>query len=285
MASRKVWLITGASSGLGAALSIDVLKAGHSVVALARNPDKARKSYPEVEELGGNWAQVDVTDANTTKVFESLIKQHGGVDVVVNNAGYSILGSIEDMAEEEFHQQINTNLYGPIRVLKGVLPSMRAQCSGTIVNISSVAGMMGRASTGLYSASKFALEGLSESLAAELVDFNIRVLIVQPGGFRTGFLSAYVQPKAGMNPAYANTAMSKALDRYSTINGTQKGDPKKAARRIFEAVEIDGLGANSSPYLRIALGSDCYQALQWKTDALKENLDVMSDIAHSTDYD
>ncbi|RAH52519.1 NAD(P)-binding protein [Aspergillus piperis CBS 112811] len=208
----KTWLITGASSGLGAALAHHVIRAGHKVVGAVRNIAKAQQTYPHSEELGGAWAQLDVTDAKTKEHVARLSREHD---------------------ETEIHQQIDTNLYGPIRVIQGCLPSMREKKTGCIVNISSVAGLIGRPATALYSASKFGLEGLSESLASELGEFGIRVLVVQPGGFRTGFLSAYVKPAAGLNPAYEGKALGQAMQRYDTADGTQRGDPEKAAARIL----------------------------------------------------
>jgi NAD(P)-dependent dehydrogenase (short-subunit alcohol dehydrogenase family) len=126
--------------------------------------------------------------------------------------------------------------------------------------------------------------GLSESLAAELAEFGIRVLLVEPGGFRTGFLSAYVTPLAGLNPGYNGTILDRTLQRYENIDGSQRGDPDKAAARILDAVEKQGLCATNSSYLRIPLGSDCYSLLQTKADNLKENLDKMEAIAYSTDF-
>jgi NAD(P)-dependent dehydrogenase (short-subunit alcohol dehydrogenase family) len=159
MAAPQTWLITGASSGFGAILAEAVLKAGHRVVATARNPVKAAQTCPQIESLGGTWLQLDVTRPDTKETVEETIRKQGRIDVVVNNAGYALLGSVEDMSEEEIHQQINTNVYGPMRVIKAALPFMRAQRSGTIVNISSIAGLQAQPSCSLYAASKFALEG------------------------------------------------------------------------------------------------------------------------------
>jgi NAD(P)-dependent dehydrogenase (short-subunit alcohol dehydrogenase family) len=156
----KTWLVTGASSGLGTAIAEVALRAGNKVIATARNPTKAAKENPQIEELGGTWLELDVTNKGTPKKVEDGIRQSGGaIDVVVNNAGYSLLGGIEDMSEEEIENQFSTNVYGPVRVLKGVLPFMRAQRSGTIVNVSSIAGMDGLPSGAMYAGSKFALEG------------------------------------------------------------------------------------------------------------------------------
>lgn len=156
----KTWLVTGASSGLGTAIAEAALRAGNRVIATARNPAKAAKENPQMEELGGIWLELDVTSKNTPEKVKDAIQKSGGtIDVVVNNAGYSLLGSIEDMSEEEIENQFSTNVYGPVRVLKGVLPFMRAQRSGTIVNVSSIAGMDGLPSCAMYAGSKFALEG------------------------------------------------------------------------------------------------------------------------------
>lgn len=158
----KVWLVTGASSGLGAAIAEAALQAGHSVIATARNPTKAAEANPQISSLGGTWIKLDVTSSDTARAVGSAINQAGGViDVVVNNAGYSLLGSIEDMSEAEIETQFSTNVYGPVRVLKGALPLMRARKSGTVVNISSSAGIDGLPTCAIYAGTKFALEGES----------------------------------------------------------------------------------------------------------------------------
>jgi NADP-dependent 3-hydroxy acid dehydrogenase YdfG len=160
MTLSKTWLVTGASSGLGAAIAEAAFQAGHKVIASARNPAKAAEANPQISKLGGTWIQLDVTKSNTQKVVQDAINEAGGiVDVVVNNAGYSLLGSIEDMSENEIEAQFSTNVYGPIRVLKGVLPFMRARKSGTVVNISSSAGIDGLPTCAVYAGTKFALEG------------------------------------------------------------------------------------------------------------------------------
>lgn len=161
----KTWLVTGASSGLGTAIAETVLRSGHNVIATARNITKAARENPQIEELGGTWIELDVTRADTAKNVENAISTAGGViDVVVNNAGYSILGSIEDMSDEEIEMQFSTNVYGPVRVLKGVLPYMRKQRSGVVVNVSSIAGMDGGPACAMYAGSKFALEGMFSTL-------------------------------------------------------------------------------------------------------------------------
>lgn len=158
--TAQQWLITGASSGLGTAIAEVALKSGHKVITTARNTTKARQQNPQIEELGGTWIELDVQSSETPKKIEAAIQEAGGkIDVVINNAAYSLLGGIEDMSEHEIESQFSTNVYGPVRVLKGALPFMRAQKSGSVVNISSSAGLDGRPGCAIYAATKFALEG------------------------------------------------------------------------------------------------------------------------------
>ncbi|PWY69683.1 short-chain dehydrogenase/reductase SDR [Aspergillus heteromorphus CBS 117.55] len=281
----QTWLITGSSSGLGTAIAETVLRAGHKVIATARNPIKAAQENPQIEELGGQWLKLDVTSPDTTKTVKDAICQAGGsIDVVVNNAAYSLIGSIEDMTESEIETQFSTNVFGPVRVLKGVLPFMRAQKSGTVVNISSIAGLDGLPSCAMYAGSKFAVEGMSESLSKELKSFGIRVILVEPGLFRTKFFSTFVEPAAGLNQDYIGTPLGDTLQHFKDLDGKQNGDPIKAAQRILEVVTCTGLGVGTEDMLRLPLGPDCFDRFQTKCDALQENLTMMKKIAYSTSY-
>ncbi|KAJ5203927.1 short-chain dehydrogenase/reductase SDR [Penicillium cinerascens] len=186
MTSSKTWLVTGASSILGAAVAETALQAGHKVIATARNCTKAAEDNPRILQLGGSWIELDVASPSTTKIVEDAVNKAGGViDVVVNNAGYSLLGSIEDMSEDEIEVQFSTIVYGPVRVLKAVLPFMR----------------------------------MSESLARELQPFGIRVLVAEPGSLRTNFWSAYVEPRAGMNKAYVGTPWKMSFELSRRTQG------------------------------------------------------------------
>jgi NAD(P)-dependent dehydrogenase (short-subunit alcohol dehydrogenase family) len=312
--AANTWLVTGASSGLGTKIAEVALKAGHKVIATARNPTKAAAQNPQIEQLGGTWVQLDVTESETTAKVTDAINQAGGrIDVVVNNAGYSLLGSIEDMSEDEISTQFSTNVYGPVRVLKGALPFMRAQRSGTVVNISSIAGLDGLPSCAMYAGTKFALEGerslyptrqgcistvnfeqafdqsthlgMSESLSRELAPFGIRVLIVEPGAFRTQFLAALVEPAARMNKDYVDTPLEYVLNKFRSADGIQQGDPFKAAQRIVEVVSGTGIGAGKGNLLRLPLGPDCYQRFQAKIENMQENLAQVKEIAHSTSHE
>ncbi|KXH65634.1 hypothetical protein CSAL01_06714 [Colletotrichum salicis] len=198
--TQLVWLITGCSSGLGLELSREVLKRGHLVIASSRSPEKTPHLVDEIQQAGGHWIALDVTKDNVQQQVDQAAQIHGRIDVLVNNAGYGIAGGFEDLRVSDFQTLFNTNLYGTIRTTQAALPHMRAAHTGTIINISSTGGLRGLAAVSAYASSKFALEGLSESLAAEYAaDFNIRVVLVEPGPFRTLFRdqSTFFSPAAG----------------------------------------------------------------------------------------
>eukprot|EP01111_Echinosteliopsis_oligospora_P017512 TRINITY_DN7620_c0_g1_i2.p1 TRINITY_DN7620_c0_g1~~TRINITY_DN7620_c0_g1_i2.p1 ORF type:complete len:220 (-),score=50.04 TRINITY_DN7620_c0_g1_i2:53-712(-) len=186
MSKQQVWFITGASRGFGKALAEEALSRGDIVFGTGRN---ALKSDDDTFK-GFTMLQLDVcaSQEEINKVAQEVIKVHGRIDVVVNNAGYGLLSAIEFASEKDFRDQFDTNFFGPWKVIKAFLPSLREQKSGHIINISSVAGMAPGAGSGIYASSKFALEGLSESLLAEVAQYNIKVTIVEPGSFRTEFL-------------------------------------------------------------------------------------------------
>ncbi|PYI24884.1 putative short chain oxidoreductase/dehydrogenase [Aspergillus indologenus CBS 114.80] len=278
------YLITGASSGLGAALASSALRAGHTVLATARNP--AQATLPPHPNL--TWLALDITGPSTPTTLATALAAHPPVDVLINNAGYALLGSIEDTTLAEVHAQFDTNVFGAVRVLQAVLPGMRARRAGTVVNISSSAGLDGLPACAVYAGSKFAMEGMSESLAKELAPLGIRVLLVEPGTLRTGFWAAFVEPAAGLNPEYAGTPVEAVLTRFRgnrTGEATGGSDPGKAAQRIVEVVDGTGLGRGKDGLLRVPLGEDCYRRLQAKVEALQQNLEQMREIAHSIGFE
>ncbi|KAK4965188.1 hypothetical protein LTR66_008752 [Elasticomyces elasticus] len=281
---QPVWLITGASSGLGLSIALSALRVGGRVLATARNPAKAAQDHPEVEQRGGKWIALDVAKSDCKAVVQRVVESEGRVDVVVNSAGYSLLGAVEDMSENEIHDQMNTNFYGPIRVIQGALPTMRKQMSGTIVNISSTAGISGVAACGLYAASKFALEGLSEALASELSAFNIHMLVVEPGAFRTAMIGNAVSPAAGLSEPYIGTAVNAVLDRYAQIPEKAPGDPPKAGEVIVHTIK-EGMSSDrmNHGHLRLILGSDSLARIEMKAQKLMENVVAMKEVAKSTD--
>ncbi|KAJ5664193.1 short chain oxidoreductase/dehydrogenase [Penicillium longicatenatum] len=279
----QLWLVTGASSGFGALIAENALKAGHRVLATARNPVKAAQDYPQIASLGGQWVQLDVTSKDTsTQVTQAVQKNGGKIDVVINNAGYGLLGSIEDISEEELDLQFQTNVYGTVRVIKAALPFMRAQRSGTIVNFSSIAGFAAGPSTAAYSMSKFAVEALSESLFAEMKPFNIRVLLVEPGAFRTNFIGSHKVPAAGMTKDYDGTPLGTVMGFFDNFAGKQPGDPVKAIQRILDVIQLQGMGQGKEELLRLPLGTDCFPRMLTKVENLKSELEQMREIALST---
>jgi NAD(P)-dependent dehydrogenase (short-subunit alcohol dehydrogenase family) len=186
---RKVWFITGAGSGIGAGVATAALKAGHRVVATGRNLEKLRGAFAAVASANLLLEPLDVTiEAEAKRVTEAAVARFGRIDVLVNNAGYSLLGNFEEFTIEQIERQFEPNFWGVVHMTRAALPIMRRQRSGHIINISSVAGVVGQAAVAAYGASKFAVEGLSLAVAQEVERFGIKVTVVEPGFFRTGLL-------------------------------------------------------------------------------------------------
>jgi NAD(P)-dependent dehydrogenase (short-subunit alcohol dehydrogenase family) len=243
----RVWLITGCSSGFGLALALAALARGQQVIATARQPsalDELIVRYPGTCRV----LPLDVTDAVQVKTTVAQAADlFGRLDVVVNNAGYGLIGAFEELGEEQIARNFDTNLFGALAVLRAALPILRAQGRGHIVNISAAAVISNYAGFSIYGATKWALEGVSESLAAELKPFGIHVTIVQPGPFRTDFIGRSLQRATNHIAGYDRT--SGKFQRFlETMDGRQPGDPAKAAKAIIAAVESD------APPLRLVLG-------------------------------
>jgi len=201
----KVWFITGAGSGIGAATAMAALKAGDRVVATGRNLDKVRKALRDVASENVAFVRLDVaSEAEAAASVDAAIKAFGRIDVLVNNAGYSLLGYFEELSTVEIEKLMATNFYGVMYVMRAALPVMRRQRSGRIINVSSLAGIVGFKHCGAYSAAKFAVEGLSASVAYEVEPFGIKIVVVEPGFFRTDLLDAH-------NAKYA----SRSIEDYA----------------------------------------------------------------------
>ncbi|MBW4720624.1 oxidoreductase [Saccharothrix obliqua] len=260
--TNRVWLITGTSSGFGRAIAERALAAGDTVVATARHTD----ALAELSAMAPDRVtpmRLDVTDTNAiANVVQDAITWHGRIDVLVNNAGHAYVGAVEETPDAELRYMLEVHLHGPISLTKAVLPHMRARRSGAVVQISSMAGQVSWAGMSAYCTAKFALEGHSEALAAEVAPLGIKVLIVEPGAFRTDVARDLRQ--APEIPDYAaTTAEARASAR--TIHGTQPGDPAKAAEAILAALEAD-----RTP-LRLPLGADAHEAITAKLrDTLAE---------------
>ena len=243
----RVWLITGCSSGFGLALASAVLAHGHRVIATARHPSAIDELVARHPETCRTLA-LDVTDrAQVKNTVTAAADAFHRLDVVVNNAGYGLVGAFEELGAGQIARNFDTNFFGALEVIRAALPILRAQKSGHIVNISAAAVISNYAGFSIYGAAKWALEGVSESLAAELKPLGVKVTCVQPGPFRTGFIGRSLE-RAESHIADYDRSNGKFLRFLETMDGKQPGDPIKAASAIIAAVESD------APPLRLVLG-------------------------------
>ncbi|RYP05231.1 hypothetical protein DL764_003938 [Monosporascus ibericus] len=278
------WLITGSSNGFGLALTRYVLTTGDNVIAASRNPAKTPELVKEVEaQANGRWVALDVSwsqDKIKEVIDHAETLFDGGIDVVVNNAAYSLLGAVEDVHEDRAKVQFETNFWGPVHICNAVLPHMRGRGRGTIANISSLLGVTTWPAMGFYSASKFALESISQVLASEVLQFGIRVLIVEPGAFRTNFLSEGSMQSTGPSAPYQSPhPVGESLRHEQENGGRQPGDPEKAARAIYGAVA--GKDERLGKVLRLPLGSDCWNNGVAHLDSVRSDFEVCKDVALS----
>jgi NAD(P)-dependent dehydrogenase (short-subunit alcohol dehydrogenase family) len=282
MASTKlVWFVTGANSGLGLRITEYALSQGHVVIATARDLSKfpgslknnADADLIELEIAGPASAIVAAVDAAASK--------HGHIDVLVNNAGYGLMGALEELTEASIRYQFDVNFFGLVNTTKAVLPHMKKQSSGIILQISSVGGFIGLEGSPLYIASKFAVEGFAESFAQEVKRFGVRVHIIEPGFLRTKFAEAVTQ---GKNIGVRKDGYVDMKDLLTGINGNQPGDPAKCAERIFEIATGAGLAKEKQEELRFVLGSDSLGLLNMKIKSLSDTAEKMKEIAPSIDF-
>ncbi|HJW17096.1 MAG TPA: oxidoreductase [Flavisolibacter sp.] len=275
----KTWFITGASSGLGEALSKAVLAAGDAVVATFRKQEQAEAFNREAKENGLGLV-LDVTHTeDISRALETAKGKFGRLDVLVNNAGYGTIGAIEEFSLQEIREQMETNFFGAVAVTKAALPILREQGGGHIIQISSQSGFRASAGFGVYNASKFALEGFSEALAQEVQPFGIKVVIVEPGPFRTQFLGSSVKtPQETLEP-YKNTPVAQMYQYMQRMNGKQEGDPEKAARAI-----VDYIHNNREP-LRLPLGKTTIQGMRAKLASVEKDIAANEAISISTVFE
>jgi NAD(P)-dependent dehydrogenase (short-subunit alcohol dehydrogenase family) len=275
----SVWFITGASRGFGAEIVDKALAAGHQVVATARNTTAITERFPDAGESLLPVA-VDVTDeVQIADAVTAAVAKFGRIDVVVNNAGRGLLGAVEEASDAAARTVYDTNVFGALNVIRAVLPTMRTQRSGRIINISSIGGFVGTPGWGIYNSTKFAIEGFSEALATELAPLGVAVTIVEPGYFRTDFLDgSSLHTEATIIQDYAETAGAMRTTA-ADANHAQPGDPVKAAAAI---VLIGGL---AEPPLRIQLGRDSYAAITEKLQVVAAEQAAWHDLSVSTDHD
>lgn len=271
----RTWFITGASRGFGALITAEVLAAGDAVVATARDPKSLEAKFGNHPRLLAT--RLDVTREDQIQAaVEAAIQRFGRIDILVNNAGYGLLSAVEEASAKEVERLFATNVFGLMAVTRAVLPHMRRQRSGHVINFSSIGGYKAYPGWGVYGATKFAVEGLTEALAAELAPLGIKATVVEPGFFRTDFLDGQSLAVAEPIADYAATAgatRSAAVD----LNHAQPGDPAKLAKAILVLADA------SKPPLRLPLGSDTIARIEAKNRSVAEELAAWRALAVSTD--
>ncbi|MBO2008830.1 SDR family NAD(P)-dependent oxidoreductase [Hymenobacter negativus] len=277
---HQVWFITGASKGFGLELVGQLLGLGHRVAATSRNVAELRRAVgtepanflPLAVELG--------REASVGEAIRATVEQFGQIDVVVNNAGYGQLGSLEELTDDEAQANFDVNVFGTLNVIRQVMPQLRKQQSGHIINVSSIAGILGGfPGWGVYCATKFAVEGLSEALAAEVAPFGVNVTVVAPGYFRTNFLkSGSIRLATDKLAEYALVRQSEAYHDQLQRDNTQPGDPAKAATALIE------LAATPNPPLHLLLGQDAYDLANMKIKSLQNDMAQWKALGLSTGF-
>lgn len=275
----QVWFITGANRGIGAHIARAALAAGHQVVATGRNLDQLRAAWPDAAAHADKLALValDVTDpAQAAAAVQAAVERFGRIDVLVNNAGYGSLGNFEEVSADDVQRQFATNVFGLMHVLRATLPVMRRQRAGRVLNISSIGGALGFEGSSIYCASKFAVEGLSASVALEVARFGIHVTAVEPGFFRTDFLDASSVHYGGTPVAdYADIASAAAS--YGQYNHAQPGDPAKLGAVLVELARMP------NPPAQFVAGSDAVAMLTGALQARLESVRAHAALSTSTD--
>lgn len=279
METKKVWLVTGASKGLGAALVKALLKEDCQVAATSRDANSLREEIGE-EVTGFLPLQAELVNDNAVaSAVAAVIKAFGTIDVVVNNAGYGQLGTLEELSDEEARKNFDVNVFGTLNVIRHVMPHFRAQQSGAFFNISSIAGFLGTfPGWGVYNATKFAVAGFTEALSAEIKSMGISATIVYPGYFKTNFLLKGSLRLAKQPIAAYKEARELEVIHEQQIIGNQPGDPEKAAAALIRVAALD-----EKP-LHLFLGSDAYNMAKGKIETLQKELAAYEAVSVSTDF-
>ena len=273
------WFVTGASRGLGLEVVSQLLKRGDNVAATTRSTARLIEALGDVDTTRLLPLSVDLSDeVAVNAAVRSTVDQFGSLDVVVNNAGYGFLAAVEETTAQDVREMLDVQIVGVFNVLRAAVPYLRGQKSGHIVNVSSVLGLTAVPGWALYCAGKFALEGISEALAAEVADFGVRVTVVEPGYFRTSFLTTdSLRLPTETTDAYPG--LRDMVQTHLDLQGSQLGNPVRGAEEIIARVT-----SNTDGPLRQLLGSDAHAYATAKVDALRENLDQTRDTAPRTDF-
>ena len=277
MTNSKVWIITGAARGFGLEITRAVLASGDTVVAAVRSRPEELKTQLNHPNL--HVAVLDVTnEAQSREVAADTVKKFGRIDVLVNNAGSGLLSAVEEATDEEVKRNYETNVFGLLKVTRAVLPHMRRQRSGHIVNLSSVGGYTGYPGWGVYGATKFAVEGISEALAGEVAPLDIKVTVVEPGFFRTDFLDETSLSRTALEIDDYSDSVGKTRAHAADANHGQRGDPRKLAQAFIR------LANAKNPPLRLPLGSDTVERIEAKNAFVAKELAEWRSVSTSTDF-
>jgi NAD(P)-dependent dehydrogenase (short-subunit alcohol dehydrogenase family) len=275
MKDQKTWFITGASKGLGMALVKKLLSNGEKVAATSRNIDAFNELH---KQYGEDFLPLSVdlaSDESVKNAMSHTIAHFGRLDIAVNNAGYSLVGSMEEVSDKEFRETIDVNLFGTVNVIRAAMPYFRQQQSGYFINISSNAGYIGFANAASYNAAKFAVVGLSEALAEETKQFGVKVTVVAPGQFRTSFMDSLMYAENKI-PVYK---LAEAEEMWKQYSGTQKGDPDKLVQVLID------LAAESNPPIHLLVAPDTYQLVTEHREKEQKEIVAWKDVTLSTDFD
>lgn len=279
MNSNKVWFITGGNKGIGAAIVKEALASGYNVVAAARNIDGAKETFGDHPNL--LMVKLDITnDGQVDSAVKAALSRFGRIDVLVNNAGYGLLGYFEEMSEESIRRQMETNVFGTMKITRAILPAMRKQGSGFVVVVSSTSGIKAVAGGSVYSASKFALEGWVEGMNIDMKSFGIRFMLLEPGAFRTDFAneSASMQLPDLEVEAY-NKARENLAQIFRTMNGNQAGDPAKLAKGLVKVVNFE------NPPLRLLISKGAIPAVENYYNTRFNEFEHWKDVSADSDFD
>lgn len=269
MDKQKVWFVTGASKGMGLLLTKLLLDKGDKVAATSRNTDQLQESVG-IESNNFLPIELDITDSEAVKkAINKTVEYFGGLDVAVNNAGFSFIGSLEELTDDEFRKALDVNLFGTVNVIRASMAQFRKQRSGHIINIASAAGYIAGANIGSYVTSKFAIVGLTESLALEIEPLNVKATVVLPGSFRTNFLDEGSLTYTKHRIEEYNS--DKTFQSYSIRAGTQPGDPQKLVTELFNLANM------KNPPVHLILGGDSFKMI---TDKMAENLEEFEVYKH-----
>jgi NAD(P)-dependent dehydrogenase (short-subunit alcohol dehydrogenase family) len=274
--AQRVWMITGASRGFGAEIAKAALAAGDKVIATARDTKGV--------DLGSGdnalAVAMDVTsEAQVKSGVDAAVKHFGRIDVLVNNAGFGLLGGIEEASAEEVERIYGTNVFGLLNVTRAVLPVMRKQRSGHVINISSIGGFRSSPGWGIYCSTKFAVEGITEALHGELAPLGIHATVVEPGSFRTDFLDSSSLAKTANHIADYDGSVGKTRELAAERNHTQPGDPSKLGQALLQIVN------SPEPPVRLALGTDALRGVLDKLEFVEQETKKWRSVSASTDFD